>query len=129
MGTVLGEMQNYLCRWAEVCEELPLAFQQADKAEPLDQLTQIMEGLGYCPRLWESAVALMGLASDDGIGKTELASYGAELQQIFTSLSEAAGNEDYSLVADLVEYDLLPHIYKMQSILNKLQLRYMERIA
>ncbi|VBB05549.1 Hypothetical protein LUCI_0759, partial [Lucifera butyrica] len=49
--------------------------------------------------------------------------------RIFGGICQAMENKDYSLLADLVEYDLMPLIQTAQTVLIAVQQRYAERIS
>lgn len=130
LSSTMEDMQDYLLRWAQECEVLPEACQAAEKSRPLDALSKILEGLGYDLNLLQSAATLLAIDQTEPLWeKTSVSSLLAELQSIFSGICDAAESEDYSLVADLAEYDLLPAIHTARQLLQAIQQRYTERVG
>lgn len=128
LGALLGDMKSYLHNVEEGCQELGIQFHLNNKSQPLETLTQIMEGLGYYQKLLRSAAVLLAIDFAETLReKTSIESLIDQLSQIFASLVEAAENEDYSLLTDIVEYDVLPAVHISQGILVVVQERYDER--
>lgn len=126
LENVLSDMGGYLERWATACEELSGSF-HTDKASSLEKLTQIMEGLAYCPQLFESAITLLMMNTDSEV--KAVAKFNEELARIFDEIEQAAANGDYSMVADLTEYDLVPAIHTAQKLQQAILRHCAERIV
>jgi hypothetical protein len=130
LASTMQEMQEYLLRWTQECEILPEDFQSEDKSQPLDALSKILEGLGYYLKLLQSAATLLAIDQTEILWeKTSVSSLLADLQNVFAGIYEAAESEDYSLVTDLTEYDLLPALHTAQQLLKVIQQRYTERVG
>ncbi|HMM19541.1 MAG TPA: hypothetical protein PKA10_02305 [Selenomonadales bacterium] len=130
LASVLAGMQEYLPRLAQGCESLAGTLHAMDKAEALVTLSQIVEGMSYCPKLIQSATALLGIKVAEPLcGNISPASYIGDLCLIFNNINEATQNEDYSMIADLTEYDLLPAVQTAQELFAEIQKRSMERIG
>lgn len=124
---VLKDMQGYLLRLEQGCASLPLGTRTNNK-EFLEKLVQIMEGMAYFQKLLISAGVLLHVAPDEELsGTASIASYSTKLCGILDGIYQATENEDYSLAADLAEYDLSAAIQLAQSLLTVLQGRYAER--
>lgn len=129
LGTSLKDMEDYLRNLEPGCQELLVKFQSTDKSQPLEILTQIMEGLNYYQKLLKSAAVLLAIdLSETLYEKISVSSVLDQLCQIFANIFEAAENEDYSLLTDIVEYDLIPAIAISQKMLGIVQIRYEERV-
>jgi hypothetical protein len=129
LGPLLEEMQNYLQKLEQGCQELSIQFHNADKSQPLELLIQIIEGLNYYQKLLKSAAIILMI--DFGEILYEKMSVSLMLDQLcqnFTSVIEAADNKDYSLLMDIIEYDLIPAIVISQGILAVVQRRHEERV-
>ena len=113
----LSDMSIYLERLehgpARVVEPL-----YNNKAAAMESLLQIIEGLGYCSQLFQSATIL--LAIDISKEPFSLTTFNAELSSFLENLDQATINEDYSLLSDLIEYDLITVIHSAQELLKKL---------
>ncbi|AJQ26079.1 hypothetical protein [Pelosinus fermentans] len=128
LGTLLDDMKEYLCKFEKNCQQLPIEFHEADRSQALETLTQIMEGLNYYQKLVKSAAVLLTIDLSEVLYKdVSVASLLEQLCQIFASILEAAENEDYSLLTDIIEYDLIPAISISHELLVILQERYEER--
>lgn len=129
LGTLLGDMKEYLCNYEQGCQDLPMIFHGANRSQPLEILTQIMEGLSYYQKLLKSAAVLLTIDFSELLcEKMSISSLLDHLSQIFVSIFEAAQNEDYSLLADIIEYDLMPAVCISQGMLVVVQGRYEERV-
>ncbi|AIF53651.1 hypothetical protein [Pelosinus sp. UFO1] len=129
LGVLLGDMKNYLYKVEQGCQELSVMFHTADRSQSLETLTQIMEGLDYYQKLLKSAAVLLKIDFSEILcEKMSILSLFDHLGQIFTSIVEATDNEDYSLLTDIIEYDLMPAICISQEMLAIVQGRYEERV-
>jgi hypothetical protein len=129
LGPLLKDMEDYLDKFEQGCLQLPIQFHADNKSQPLEILTQIMEGLSYYQKLLKSAAILLSIDFSEILcEKMSVSSLLDQLCQNFTSILEAAQNEDYSLLTDIIEYDLLSDIYIAKGMLAKVQRRYEERI-
>jgi hypothetical protein len=128
LGTLLIDMKEYLCKFEKSCQQLPVGFHEADRSQALETLMQIMEGLNYYQKLVKSAAVLLTIDFSETLCKdVSVASLLEQICQIFNSILEAAENEDYSLLTDIIEYDLIPVISVSLELLVILQERYEER--
>jgi hypothetical protein len=128
LGLLLEDMKGYLVKVEQGCQELPVGFQAGDKSKPLEILTQIIEGLSYYQKLLKSAAVLLNINFSEHIYESmSISSLFDQFYQIFTNLFEAAENQDYSLLTDLIEYDLIPIISSSQQLLAVVQAQYKER--
>jgi hypothetical protein len=129
LGVLLNDMKIYLYNIGQGCQELSVMFHTVDKSQPLEILTQIMEGLEYYQKLLKSTAVLLTIDFSEPLcEEMSVSSLFDHLCQIFTSIVEATENEDYSLLTDLIEYDLVPGICISQEILAVVQGRYEERV-
>lgn len=129
LGTVLKDMKDYLLNLELGCQELSVKFHEADKSQPIENLTQVMEGLNYYQKLLKLATILLDIDFSENLHeKISVASLFDQLGQIFTSIFEATENEDFSLLTDIIEYDLIPVISISQEVLGIMQERYEERV-
>ena len=129
LGIVLKDMKDYLRNLELGCQELSVKFHEADKSQPIESLTQVMEGLNYYQKLLKSATIVLDIDFSENLHeKVSVASLFDRLGQIFTSIFEATENEDFSLLTDIIEYDLIPVISISQEVLGIMQERYEERV-
>lgn len=129
LGVILEDMKNYMYNVAQGCQELSAMFHTVDKSQSLETLTQIMEGVDYYQKLLKSAAILLTIDFSEVLcEKMSISLLFDHLCQVFSSIIEAVENEDYSLLADIVEYDLVPAINIAQGMLAIVQGRYEERV-
>lgn len=124
LTTALIDMDQYLGRLESGCAELINHF-HSDRAASLDKLSQVVEGMGYCSQLLQSAVILLaaGVAQQD----SSVTSFQDSLSQLFADIDQAAASEDYSLLADLTEYELPSLIQNAQQLVQVFQQQCQER--
>lgn len=128
LGASLEDMKNYLYNVAQGCQELPAMFHGGDKSQSLETLAQILEGVEYYQKLLKSAAILLTIDFSEVLYENlSISLFFSHLCQIFSSVMEAVENEDYSLLTDVIEYDLVPAIAAAQGIMAKVQERYEER--
>lgn len=121
LASTMEEMQNYLERWMSTCESLPEALQEEDKSRSLEALSHILDGLSYYLKLLKSASTLLSIDSNAELwNSVSVFSLSDDMQKLFASIYEALENEDYSLMADLAEYELAPAISMSQQVLKVL---------
>jgi hypothetical protein len=129
LGSLLEEMQEYLAVAEQGCAKIPELLHGEDKALPLQQLTQLMEGMNWYQKLLQSAIALLEISSDTFLYEQISANKMAEdICRVLSGIYEAARNQDYSLTADLVEYDLRDAVILSQKVLAAIAERYQERV-
>lgn len=129
LGTLLADMKGYLCNCEESSRQLSIRFHEADKSQSLETLTQIMEGLNYYQKLLKSAAVLLAIDFSESLFENmSVSSLFDQLCQIFTSIFDATESEDYSLLTDVIEYDLTPTISVARELLAVVQGRYEERV-
>lgn len=129
LGTLMEDMKEYLLRLEMGCRDLSILLGGTDIAKPLEMLTQIMDGLNYYLKLLKSAAALLTIDLSENLCETmSISALFDHLSKIYANILESIENEDYSLLMDLTEYDLLPAICISQGILVVVQERYQERV-
>lgn len=129
LGAALVEMKHYLYNLEQGSQELSAMFHRGDQPQSLEALTQIMEGVEYYQKLLRSAaIFLMVDFSEVLYEEMSVSLLFAHLRQVFSGIMEAVENEDYSLLTDVVEYDLVPAIAIAQGMLAIVQGRYEERV-
>ncbi|MBU2699157.1 hypothetical protein Ga0466249_000236 [Sporomusaceae bacterium BoRhaA] len=122
LTTVLAEMAGYLQNVAQAYQTLEFDFQLDQRADSLEKLLQVMEGLNYCKKMFSSAASLLGLNVAQNIGSgMSINAFANELQKSFEQIDEAAENGDYSLLADLTEYDLISLVEQARQLLAVIQ--------
>ncbi|EIW20917.1 MULTISPECIES: hypothetical protein [Pelosinus] len=130
LGPLLEDMRDYLAKLEQGCQDLPIGLHAEDKSKPLEVLAQIVEGVSYYQKLLKSAAVLLEIDFSEVLCKNiSIASLFDQLCEIFTSIFEAAESQDYSLLTDLIEYDLVPAISISQQIVAVVQIRHKERIV
>ncbi len=129
LGTVLMNMKDYLHNLELGCQELSVGFYGANKSQAIESLTQVMEGLNYYQKLLKSAIFLLKIDFSESLHEeVSIAVLFDRFGKIFASILETTENEDFSLLTDIIEYDLIPAISTSQEVLGIVQGRYEERV-
>jgi hypothetical protein len=129
LKNTMEDMSVYLDKLIEGCEALPGDFETGKKAQALENMTQIMEGLEYYLKLLVPITQLLLVDENEQLGDISISLLKQNMQRTFVDICEAAENEDFSLIADLVEYDLLVHLNSAQNLLTMLQQLFGERVG
>lgn len=130
LASTMEDMRDYLGRLAQGCEELPAVFQSGEKKQAMETLAQIVEGLGYYQQLLPPIVQFLSVGESEEMGANlSISSVNGELGRSLTEVYDAVESEDYSLVADLVEYELCSVIQTARNLLEAIQQRYLERVG
>ena len=108
----LISLKDYLDRLVPAVEEMSEYFVKQQESEGLKILVQAIEGLQ-----WTMEVVTHT--------KPTLETYGIEvdelrLQEVFGELTDALQNQDYVLVSDLIQYEILEFLNTCKSGLNKI---------
>ncbi|MDR3562378.1 MAG: hypothetical protein P4N59_13235 [Negativicutes bacterium] len=129
LGNALTEMEDYLNGIEQGCTKLPDAFHTEDKSQPIERTAQLLEGLVCCQKLFHSAAALLGINPSGGLWEqASVSSFASDLNRTCVEIYDATENEDFSLLADLVEYDLPSVIHTAHELLMAVQQCYRERV-
>lgn len=130
LASVLEEMNDYLPRLEQGCETLAGNLHGAERGQAMISLIESLDGMSYCPKLLNAACAILAIDPTAELWEgVSINSYVADLGRVFNDLNQAAEDEDYSVLADLVEYDLVPAIQTVQQIFNILHRCYIERVG
>jgi hypothetical protein len=122
----LQDMSAYLARVHSGVDQIVVELQTNNADKALALLVQVMEGLIYFLRLIDTAAAMTGkslpeLCIDGGVSGAALTE---KTQAICADIEQAATNKDYSLLGDIVEYDLIDTVAQARVLLNM----YMEKV-
>lgn len=129
LGTLLEEMDEYLQKLDQGCQDLIVKFYITDQSESIEKLIFILEGLNYYQKLLKSAAVLLVIDFSEILWEeSSISSLISQLCQVISSISEATENEDYSLLVDLIEYDLVPVVASSQKMLEIIQGRYKGKV-
>lgn len=120
MAASLQNMHDYLIRVEKGCDQIALAFQTGSPGNGLEMIVQVIEGLTYLLSLAKSAETLfkMDLAQifiNTGYSGAMLV---GELNRVCGAISQAAEAKDYSLLGDLVEYDMRETVVQAQKMIE-----------
>jgi hypothetical protein len=124
LASVLVEMDGYLRNIEQVYPTLQLDFQSEHWGDTLEKLINVMEGLDYCKKIFDSAVLLLGLdVAKNLYNEISIRMFSDKLCNLFEQIDAAAENGDYSLLTDLAEYDVVPVIREALQLLNVLKVQ------
>lgn len=93
--------------------EVAELFRQADDAEALETYQDLLDVV-------RSFLGMIGtLREEFGLRTNEdFVTAGKELSALFTEMTEVLANEDWVLLADLLEYEFLPAVAKWEGVIN-----------
>ncbi len=91
-------------------------FRQADDAEALDTYQDLLEVV-------RNFLRTIGVLRDEySLGdNVEYTKSAEELSELFTEMSSVLENEDWILLADLLEYEFLPAVEKWKKVIKNLR--------
>ena len=91
-------------------------FRQADDAEALDTYQDLLEVV-------RNFLRTIGVLRDEySLGNNaEYTKSAEELNELFTEMSSVLENEDWILLADLLEYEFLPAVEKWKKVIKNLR--------
>jgi len=91
-------------------------FRQADDAEALETYQDLLD-------VTRNFLAMIGLLRNEYSLKDHKAYVDAaeEMTNLFTEMTEVLENEDWILLADLLEYEFLPAVEKWKKVIAQLR--------
>lgn len=91
-------------------------FRQADDAEALDTYQDLLDVI-------RNFLRMIGVLRDEYSLKDhkEYESNAVELNELFTEMSTVLENEDWILLADLLEYEFLPAVEKWKRVIKQIR--------
>ena len=109
MGKVVKLMDHGARRVAEL-------FRQADDAEALEVYQDLMD-------VTRDFLNMIGVLRSEAIRKTDAAFDAAadEISNLFSEMVEVLENEDWILLADLLEYEFIPAMGRFKTVIGELQ--------
>ncbi len=115
----LTDMQDYLLRVADGCEQITLLIHTGNTGEAMENLSLIIEGLTYVRTHMETAEMLLKLdyatlCIEKGV---TVAVFIKEWERVWHDIAEASLHKDYSLLGDLVDYDLTTIVKQAQKLM------------
>jgi hypothetical protein len=122
---ILGEavqQADILCQGIEKSARL---FRVAAEDEANHYFAQVLEALRWLLTTGETACRVLQVdLGEAAAGQHRLnSSFLRSLQELLSEMLEVSENEDYILLADLMEYDLLPTVREWQQFLQNLAKR------
>ncbi|MDD3311810.1 hypothetical protein [Pseudodesulfovibrio sp.] len=101
---------------SEGAKQVAGLFRQADDAEALDTYQDLLEVI-------RNFLKMVGVLRDEySLKNNEDYEKGAvELNELFTEMSSVLENEDWILLADLLEYEFLPAVEKWKRVIKALR--------
>jgi uncharacterized phage infection (PIP) family protein YhgE len=122
----LQDMNAYLARVHSGVEQIVNELQTSNPDKALALLAQLMEGLIYCLQLIDAAATMTGKSlAALCVEGSSVAVLSEKVQAICAGIEQAAANKDYSLLGDVVEYDLADTVVQVHVLLNS----FMEKAA
>ncbi|MEF2146326.1 MAG: hypothetical protein V3573_12850 [Desulfovibrionaceae bacterium] len=96
--------------------EVAELFRQADDAEALETYQDLLDVI-------RSFLLMIGILRDEFAvnGRPEFESASEELSTLFSEMTEVLSNEDWVLLADLLEYEFLPAVAKWEKVIELLR--------
>lgn len=97
-------------------EEISTLFRQADDAEALEMYQDLLDVV-------RNFISMVGILRDEFTVEdpTGLEAATEELSELFTEMMEVTENEDWILLADLLEYEFNPAVKRWEAVLSALR--------
>lgn len=96
-------------------------FRQGNEEEANHLFAQVVEALRWLLKIGESAGQVMGAGQEKiPAGKVSLSRYLSDLEDLLEEMLEISEDEDYVMLADLLEYELRPMVQEWQEILQEI---------
>ncbi len=110
---------------AQAVEQSATLFRVGSEEEANHYFAQVLEALRWLLQTGEGACRVLRVDLETmSLGETVPASrYLKDLQDLLGEMLEVAENEDYVMLADLMEYELLPMVQEWQRLLQELASR------
>ncbi|WP_419788253.1 hypothetical protein [Pseudodesulfovibrio sp.] len=110
------ELYKVVNLMSEGAKQVATLFRQADDAEALDTYQDLLEVI-------RNFLKMVGVLRDEySLKNNEDYEKGAvELNELFTEMSTVLENEDWILLADLLEYEFLPAVERWKRVIKALR--------
>ena len=111
-----AELYKVITLMAKGGREVAELFRQADDAEALETYQDLLDVI-------RSFLNLVGVLRDTfSVGEQrEFLAASQELNELFTEMSEVLTNEDWILLADLLEYEFLPAVENWEKVIGRIE--------
>jgi hypothetical protein len=113
---ITRELYKVVTLMIEGGRKVATLFRQADDSEALDTYQDLLD-------VTRSFLAMIGLLRDEYSLKdhVEYTDAAEEMSSLFSEMTEVLENEDWILLADLLEYEFLPSAEKWKKVIAKLR--------
>lgn len=102
-------------------EKSATLFRQGNEEEANHLFAQVVEALRWLLQIRESAGQVMGVDQEESPSrKVFLSRYLSDLEDLLEEMLEISEDEDYVMLADLLEYELRPMVREWQGILQEI---------
>jgi hypothetical protein len=102
---------EYLSRVERLLPELSIKFQDAPDSDAFENLRQLYEGFYFINLLLDKLVAGYHIQLDEAIvGGVAVREHLKKFISVLKELIECKQNGDYPLIADILEYEILPGV-------------------
>jgi hypothetical protein len=121
----IDEALEYLVRVEKATMDLSVRFQDFPDADAFQNLRQLYEGYYFISLLLEKLAASYHIKLEDAfVRDVSVQEHLRKFISVLKQLNECMQNGDYSLIADILEYEILPGVPVWQEIftfmLNKI---------
>lgn len=112
----LNSAKHYLPKLRDGFSRISMYFRNGKDFEGIQLFTQAIEGLDWFLHVAEAISTFYGSEEKLTYINDELGT----ISDIIMTLSQAWGNRDYLLTADIIDYEMIPNLEKWNSLIEKL---------
>ena len=115
-GNVAEELHKVIRIMNEGSRQIAQLFRQADDAEALEMLQDLLD-------VTRDFLGMVGLLRYEYVkpGTDDISERIENISSLLGEMIEVLGNEDWILLADLLEYEFLPEVKGWESVIGNLQ--------
>ena len=115
-GNVSEELHKVISIMNEGSRQIAQLFRQADDAEALEMLQDLLD-------VTRDFLGMVGLLRYEYVkpGSDDISERIEGISGLLGEMIEVLGNEDWILLADLLEYDFLPEVKAWEAVISNLQ--------
>ena len=115
-GNVSEELHKVIRIMNEGSRQIAQLFRQADDAEALEMLQDLLD-------VTRDFLGMVGLLRYEYVkpGTDDISERIENISSLLGEMIEVLGNEDWILLADLLEYEFLPEVKAWESVISNLQ--------
>ena len=119
-GSTLTEIKKHFPAFKKSFEEVALLVQERNVKTALEKFIKIIDEWQQLNEAFYNSLKIIHFDTERTVlGKISVKSFMAEMNKLYKDLTEAFENEDWILLADLLEYEISPKMEEFSKLINK----------